>query len=209
MCGIISRASRDENKFGYIGDSTRKVTTTANRTNNTNNAKKKSANVHLALDTTEFNCALLKEKVPMKDLYNFFPFRKESIIFQSQEYLSSNSIFFFYENENEVADNLRYKLESTIEEGIMVEFKSSINKSFKHVSFFDYLYFVNRKGHKGDKDSNYPTYIEDIAKANTNFLAKIDEDDKSKFNREEISVLEKEICERLIVCEESDVVDNG
>ena len=96
MCGIISRASRDENKFGYIGDSTRKVTTTANRTNNTNNAKKKSANVHLALDTTEFNCALLKEKVPMKDLYNFFPFRKESIIFQSQDYLSSNFIFFFY-----------------------------------------------------------------------------------------------------------------
>ena len=52
MCGIISRASRDENKFGYIGDSTRKVTTTANRINNTKNAQKQSANVHLALDTT-------------------------------------------------------------------------------------------------------------------------------------------------------------
>ena len=83
MCGIISRASRDENKFGYIGDSNRKVTTITKGISNAKNTQKKSAMVHLTLDTTEFNCALLRDKVPIKDLYNMFPFRKESIIFQS------------------------------------------------------------------------------------------------------------------------------
>lgn len=29
------------------------------------------------------------------------------------------------------------------------------------------------------------------------------------FNREEICVVEQETCERVIVCEESDMVDNG
>ena len=52
MCGIISRASRDQNKFGYIGDSNRKVTTTSKGNNNSKNTLKQSANVHLTLDTT-------------------------------------------------------------------------------------------------------------------------------------------------------------
>ena len=187
MCGIISRASRDESKFGYIGDSNRKVNTTTRGNTNSKNVHKKSALVHLSLDTTEFNCALLREKVPLKDLYNMFPFRKESIIFQSHEFLNSTNIFFFYENSNEVAENLRHKLESTIEEGIMAEFKSSINKSLKHISFFDYLYFINKKGNKGDREG-YPQYINDIALGNTNFLTRIDEDERSRFNHEELSV---------------------
>ena len=83
MCGIIARASRDENKFSYIGDSHRKTTTTTQGNTSSKNTQKKSALVHLNLDTTEFNCALLIDKVPIKDLYNMFPFRKESIIFQS------------------------------------------------------------------------------------------------------------------------------
>ena len=52
MCGIISRASRDENKFGYIGDSNRKVITATKGVSNAKNAQKRSAMVHLALDTT-------------------------------------------------------------------------------------------------------------------------------------------------------------
>ena len=52
MGGIISRASRDENKFGYIGDSNRKVTITTKGISNAKNTQKKSAMVHLALDTT-------------------------------------------------------------------------------------------------------------------------------------------------------------
>jgi hypothetical protein len=83
MCGIISRASRDDNKFGYIGDATRKVTAASKGNSNSKNTQRKAALVHLSLDTTEFNCALLHEKVPIKDLYTMFPFRKESIIFQS------------------------------------------------------------------------------------------------------------------------------
>ena len=83
MCGIVARASRDDNKFGYIGDSHRKVHTTTKGNTSQKNALKKSAMVHLSLDTTEFNCALVHEKVPIKDLYNLFPFRRESIIFQS------------------------------------------------------------------------------------------------------------------------------
>jgi hypothetical protein len=82
----------------------------------------------------------------------------------------------------------------TIEEGILAEFKSSINKSFKHVSFFDYLYFINRRPSESKKEVNYPNYIVEIAKANTNFLAKIDEDDKSKFNREALTVSEQDTC---------------
>lgn len=74
-----------------------------------------------------------------------FPFRKESIIFQAHEYLSSNFIFFLFENDNQVGDSLKYKLEETIDEGILTEFKSSINKAFKNITFFDYLYFINRK----------------------------------------------------------------
>ena len=83
MTGIITRASRDQNKFGYIGDSNRKVNIQTRGTTNSKNAQKKSAAVHLSLDTTEFNCALLREKVPIKEIYNYFPFRKDSIIFQA------------------------------------------------------------------------------------------------------------------------------
>jgi len=103
MCGIISRASRDDNKFAYIGDSHRKANITSKGNTNSKNTQKKTAMVHLALDTTEFNCALLINKVPIKDLYNLFPFQKESISFQSHEYLNPDYIFFFYENENKVA----------------------------------------------------------------------------------------------------------
>ena len=140
-----------------------------------------------------------------------FPFRKESIIFQAHEYLSSNFIFFLFENDNQVGDSLKYKLEETIDEGILTEFKSSINKAFKNITFFDYLYFINRKStpSKPEKDVNYPSYMVDIAASNSNYLSKIDEDEKDLFNHDEISINEQETCERVIICEENDVVDNG
>ena len=51
--------------------------------------------------------------------------------------------------------------------------------------------------------------IKDIASANTNYLSRIDEDEKKEFNRDEIPVIEKDTCERLIIGEETDVGDNG
>lgn len=83
MCGIISRSSRDENKFNYIGDSNRKTINFSKGNNNAKNAQKKAPLVHLSLETTEFNCSLVNDKIPIKDIYQLFPFRKESIIFQS------------------------------------------------------------------------------------------------------------------------------
>lgn len=58
----------------------------------------------------------------------------------------------------------------------MTEFKSSISKAFKNMTFFDYLYIVNRKpNHKGDKE-HYPNFITEIAGSNTQYLSKLDED---------------------------------
>jgi hypothetical protein len=52
MCGVVARSSRDETKFGYIGDSHRKANNFAKGNANTKNAQKKEPLVHLSLDTT-------------------------------------------------------------------------------------------------------------------------------------------------------------
>jgi hypothetical protein len=124
----------------------------------------------------EFSCSLIPSKFPIKDLYQLFPLHRESIIFQSHDCLSSEFIFFLYEHENHAADILRYKLESTIEEGILAEFKSSISKAFKNISYFDYLYFINRKAIPPRETNPYPQFISTIAAANSAFLLKLEDD---------------------------------
>ena len=100
-------------------------------------------------------------------------------------------------------------MESTIEEGILSEFKSSISKAFKNISFFDYLYFINRKAAPAREQSPYPRNVLDIAASNPAFLLKLEEDGKENFNNDEINVNEEETCERVIICEDGDIGDNG
>ena len=52
MC-IRDRSSRDDTKFGFIGDSNRQTNNYANMNTNVRNTQKKgAAMVHLSLDTT-------------------------------------------------------------------------------------------------------------------------------------------------------------
>lgn len=119
MCGIMVRSSFDENKFNYIGESNRKNNNFTKGNTNSKNVQKHAPLVHVSLDDVQFSCTLVPEKFPIKDLYQLFPIRRESIIFQAHELLASQFIFFLYEHENPEADSLRYKLESTIDEGIL------------------------------------------------------------------------------------------
>lgn len=175
MCGIMVRSSFDENKFTYIGESNRKANNFAKGSTNAKNVRKQQPLVHVSLDNVEFSCSLIPNKFPIKELYQLFPLHRESIIFQSHDCLSSEFIFFLYEHENKAADMLHYKLESTIEEGILSEFKSSISKAFKNISYFDYLYFINKKAIPPREINPYPPYINAIAAANSAFLLKLEE----------------------------------
>lgn len=103
MSGIVARSSRDDNKFNYIGDNYRKTSTFAKGNTNSKNIQRKVPTVHLALDTVEFSCAITSDKVPIKDLYQIFPFKKESILFQAHGFLNPDYTFFLYENSNEMA----------------------------------------------------------------------------------------------------------
>ncbi len=52
MSGIVARSSRDDSKFSYIGDNYHKANKFAQGNTNSKNIQKKTAVVHLSLDTT-------------------------------------------------------------------------------------------------------------------------------------------------------------
>lgn len=131
-------------KFNDMEETSKKQTNFSKGNTNNKNVFKRLPTVHVGLDNVEFNCALISQKIQIKDIYLIFPFRWESIIFQSHNCLSADFIFFLFENKEDVAENLKVKLDAIEEEG-MVEFKSKISQAFKNVNFFDYLYFVNTK----------------------------------------------------------------
>ena len=66
----------------------------------------------------------------------------------------------------------------------MAEFKSSINKAFKNITFFDYLYFINKKNMPSRVEHAYPNYLEEIAASNAQYLLKLEEDEKDLFNHD-------------------------
>jgi hypothetical protein len=136
--------SANKAKFKDIDETSKKQANFSKGNTNNKNVFKRVPTVHVVLDNVEFNCALISQKIQIKDIYLIFPFRWESIIFQSHNCLSSDFVFFLFENKEDVAESLKLKLDAIEEEG-MVEFKSKISQAFKNVSFFDYLYFINTK----------------------------------------------------------------
>ena len=69
-----------DNKFKKLNS---KTDVMAKGNVNNNSVQKKAPLVHIALDNVEFSCSLISSKFPIKDLYQLFPIRRESIIFQA------------------------------------------------------------------------------------------------------------------------------
>jgi hypothetical protein len=187
--------SANKVKFNDIDETSKKQANFSKGNTNNKNVYKRAPAVHVVLDGVEFNCALISQKIQIKDVYLIFPFRWESIIFQSHSCLSADFVFFLFEGREEVVETLRGKLDAIVEEG-MVEFKNNLSRIFKNVSYFDYLYFMNSKPRldkesrekqekriikpiappKKDGEAVYPDYLLEIASCNATYLSKIDED---------------------------------